>query len=53
MPENELITDFMRFLEDPMLQTWIQAYLKGNLEAEDLAKAALRALEQEDEAEED
>jgi hypothetical protein len=52
MPKNELITEFMRFLEDPILRSWVQAYLEGNLEADDLVEAALGTLEQENEAEE-
>jgi hypothetical protein len=52
MSKDELIEEFIEFLEDPVLRSWVQAYLEGDLESEDLVKAALDTLEQHDEAEE-
>ncbi len=46
MSENDLVIEFKKFLEDPLQQSWIQAYLDGDQEAETLVEAALRALEE-------
>lgn len=53
MPENDLVVEFKKFLEDPIQQSWIQAYLEGNQESETLVEAALRTLEESCEIEED
>ena len=53
MSENDLVVEFKKFLEDPVQQSWIQAYLDGNQEAETLVEAALRTLEESYEIEED
>jgi len=53
MPENDLLAEFKRYLEDPVQQSWIQAYLDGNREAETLVEAALGTLEESCEIEED
>jgi hypothetical protein len=45
MPENDLVVEFKKFLEDPVQQSWIQVYLDGDQEAETLVEAALRTLE--------
>jgi len=53
MPENDLVVEFKKFLEDPVQRSWIQAYLDGDQEAETLVEAALRTLEESYEVEED
>ena len=53
MSENDLVIEFKKFLEDPLQQSWIQAYLDGDQEAETLVEAALRTLEASYEIEED
>lgn len=52
MSESQLLAEFEAFLEDPLLRSWIQAYIEGDVEASDLVQAALETLEREDEAEE-
>ncbi len=53
MPENDLVVQFKEFLEDPVQQSWIEAYVDGDQEAETLVEAALRTLEESYEIEED
>ena len=53
MSENVLVIEFKKFLEDPVQQSWIQAYLDGKQEAETLVEAALRTLEESNGIEED
>jgi len=53
MSEKDLIVEFKNFLEDPVQQSWIQAYLDGDQGAETLVEAALRTLEESCETEED
>ena len=53
MPEDDLVAEFKKFLGDPIQQSWIQAYLDGNREAETLVEAALLTLEESCEIEED
>jgi hypothetical protein len=53
MFQNDLVIEFKEFLEDPIQQSWIQAYLNGDQEAETLVQAALRTLEESHEIEED
>lgn len=52
MSENDLIVEFKKFLEDPVQQSWIQAYLEGDRETEALVEVALKTLEESDETEE-
>lgn len=52
MPENDLVIEFKEFLEDPVQQLWIQAYLKGDQEAETLVAVAFETLEESRETEE-
>lgn len=44
--ENALVIEFQEFLEDPLQQSWIQAYLDGDQEAEILVEAVLKTLEE-------
>ena len=53
MQEDNLVVEFKKFLEDPVQQSWIQAYLDGDQGAETLVKAVLRTLEQSSEIKED
>ena len=53
MSENDLVVEFKKFLEDPLQQSWIQAYLDGDQEAETLVEAALKTLEKSHGIEED
>jgi hypothetical protein len=52
MPENDLVIEFKEFLEDPVQQLWIQAYLEGDREAEALVAVAFKTLEESHETEE-
>lgn len=44
--ENDLVVEFKEFLEDPVQQLWVQAYLDGDREAKTLVKVALKTLEE-------
>ena len=53
MSEHDLVIEFKKSLEDPVQESWIQAYLDGNQNSETLVEAALKTLGESYETKED